>query len=81
MNKLSEDTRLQTIHIINKCFDLHFDGDVYCICKHGTCNIVSTMTIKFYNLLFNENELTEEEAQTQTNAYMDYINRNWKADF
>lgn len=78
-NNLSEDTRIQTIHIINKCFDLHFD-DMYCICEHGTYNIVSTMTIDFYNLLFNENELTEEEAQSQTEAYMDYINKNWSGE-
>jgi hypothetical protein len=30
----------------------------------------------------NQNkELTDEETQAQTNAYMDYINKNWKADY
>jgi len=48
---LSEETRSQTITVINKVYDLHITNNLYYICEHGTYSIVATMTEEFYNLI------------------------------
>jgi len=55
---LSEDTRLGTITIIDKCYDLHKglgeDSQNYYITKHGNGNIIYAMITKeLYEKMFN----------------------------
>lgn len=49
---LSEDTRIQTINLINEVYDLHFTNGWYYICEHGKLSFVATMTKEIYDKMF-----------------------------
>jgi hypothetical protein len=51
-NDLSEDTRIQTIHIEDACYDLHLYLNTYYICEHGTYNVLCSIMEEFYTKLF-----------------------------
>ena len=42
--ELSEETRVETILSGSKCYDLHIVNELYCICHHGTYDIILTMS-------------------------------------
>jgi len=47
-SNLSEETRSQTITVINKVYDLHTLNNIHYITEHGTLTIVAIMTPNFY---------------------------------
>ncbi len=53
---LSEDTRLETVQLIDRLYDLHWveQDQVFVLCEHGTRHPVAVMAEVFWNRLMDQ---------------------------
>jgi len=53
---LSEETRLDTVHMSDHLYDTHWveAHQIYVLCEHGTTDIVAIMTSDFWHQLMGD---------------------------
>lgn len=53
---LSEDTRLETVQLIGRLYDLHWveQDQVFALCEHGTRHPMAVMSEVFWNRLTDQ---------------------------